>query len=84
IAPGEELVVRQGIFAGQQTEFRWGYDRGPEAQLGANGAVATQGALREVDPGGETDGATMTAAMISFHDFPEHCCISSLKFQQIR
>ena len=69
---GYPRVIAQVVLAFSHLEiFRWN-NREPEARLGADRAVAAGGAVFEVDPGLEGDGAAVTRAMIGFlrHRFP--------------
>ena len=63
----EELVQRQRAPPGQQAE-RFGLDDGgPEARLDADGTIAAQRTLAQIDIGLEADFAAMAAAVVCFH-----------------
>lgn len=72
VLAGVEQVTRQLGFSREQSEpFRSGY-RHPEAVAAADGAIAAERRLREIEIGFESDGAAVAAAVVGSkrHAFP--------------
>src|SRR5689334_18395761 len=59
VLPAAEEILRQLAFAGEEPESLRPRDRGPEPGAPANGAVAAEGRLREVEVGLEAHGTAM-------------------------
>lgn len=64
---GQKLIFGELRFARQQSKRGRLHDGRPKSDLRADGAIAPDGALAQVDVRFEPDDAAMTAAMICLH-----------------
>lgn len=69
VLPGVEQILSELCLARQQAKALRFHHCRPEACSSANGAIASVGALRQIDVGFEFDGAAVTTAVVCLqHD----------------